>query len=31
VVADSNRNEPRLLKKAVHAYKRWWNVRPFWP
>jgi len=30
VVADSNRDEPRLLEKAVHAYKRWWNVRPFW-
>jgi len=31
VVADGNRDEPRLLEKAVHAYKRWWNVRPFWP
>lgn len=30
VVAQSNRDESRLLEKAVHAYKRWWKVGPFW-
>jgi len=30
VVGGSDRDEPRLLTKALHAYKRWWNVRPFW-
>jgi triphosphatase len=30
LVRGRNRDQSRLLGKAVHAYKQWWNVRPFW-
>jgi inorganic triphosphatase YgiF len=30
VIGGRDRDEQRLLAEAVNAYKRWWNVRPFW-
>ena len=30
VIASSDRDEAHLVAKAVHAYKRWWNLKPFW-
>jgi hypothetical protein len=30
VVGGRDRDEPRLLAKAVQAYRRWAEAKPFW-
>ena len=30
VIGGRDRDEPRLLAKAVQAYRRWTEAKPFW-